>query len=309
MDLDCIIVGGGPAGLTAATYLRRLHRRVAVFDDRRSRARWIPESHNCPGFPLGVSGTELLQRLRDQAANYGATFHPTRVTSLHQVNGGWEAESDDGRFAAPVVLLATGVVDRLPELTSGDAEEALRSGLLRSCALCDGFEATDRRLAVVGPLTKAIANARYMRTFSGDVSVVPIPDQGDSNFQTETEGLLVLPTLRSLACRDEGWDLIDANGDTHRFDFVYAAMGAPARGELARQAGVEFNDEGAVLTNEHMETSRAGLYAIGDVVTDLNQIAVAFGHAAIAASAIHRALPPAPRPSYKADDSPRVAED
>jgi thioredoxin reductase (NADPH) len=78
---------------------------------------------------------------------------------------------------------------------------------------------------------------------------------------------------------------------------------------LARQAGVEINDEGAVLTNEHMETSRAGLYAIGDVVTDLNQIAVAFGHAAIAASAIHRALPPAPRPSYKADDSPRVAED
>ena len=193
--------------------------------------------------------------------------------------------------------------------TSGDAEEALRSGLLRSCALCDGFEATDRRLAVVGPLTRAIAHARYMRTFSGDVSVVPIPDQGDSNSQTETEGLLVLPTLRSLACRDEGWDLIDANGDTHRFDFVYAAMGAPARGELARQAGVEINDEGAVLTNEHMETSRAGLYAIGDVVTDLNQIAVAFGHAAIAASAIHRALPPAPRPSYKSDDSPRVAED
>ena len=147
-----------------------------------------------------------------------------------------------------------------------------------------------------------------MRTFSGDVSVVPIPDQGDSNSQTETEGLLVLPTLLSLACRDEGWDLIDANGDTHRFDFVYAAMGAPARGELARQAGVEFNDDGTVLTNEHMETSRAGLYAIGDVVTDLNQIAVAFGHAAIAASAIHCALPQAPRPSCKADDSPRVTE-
>jgi len=308
MELDCIIVGGGPAGLTAATYLRRFHRRVVVFDDGRSRARWIPESHNCPGFPLGVSGTELLQRLRDQAANYGATFRPTRVSDLRPIPGGWEVEAKDGVFSAPTVLLATGVVDRLPELASGDPEAALKSGLLRSCALCDGFEATDHRLAVVGPLTRAAANARYLSTFSANVSVVPIPDRGDSGSQTDTEGLVVLPSLRSLACRDDGWDLIDAYGDTHRFDFVYAAMGAPARGELARQAWAELNDEGAVLTNEHMETSRHGLYAIGDVVTDLNQIAVAFGHAAIAASAIHRALPPAPRPARGSEDHLRIAQ-
>jgi len=308
MDLDCIIVGGGPAGLTAATYLRRLHRRVVVFDDGRSRARWIPESHNCPGFPLGVSGTELLQRLRDQAANYGATFRATRVSDLRPIPGGWEVEAKDGVFSAPTVLLATGVVDRLPELASGDPEAALKSGLLRSCALCDGFEATDHRLAVVGPLARAAANARYMRTFSEDVSVVPIPGEDDSAPQPDTEDLLVLPPLRSLACREDGWDVIDADGNTHRFDFVYAAMGAPARGELARQVGAELNDEGAVLTNDHMETSCPGLYAVGDVVTDLNQIAVAFGHAAIASSAIHRALPPTPRHTHKEEDRPRNPE-
>ena len=291
MELDCIIVGGGPAGLTAATYLRRLHRHVVVFDDGRSRARWIPESHNCPGFPLGVSGTELLRRLRDQAAAYGATGRSSRVKTIRQVEGGWEAEADDGACSAPTILLATGVVDRLPSLASGEPEEALRSGLLRSCALCDGFEATDHRLAVVGPLVRAAANARYMTTFSADVTVVPIEEHADTAVLPDTEGLTILPNLRSLVCRDDGWDLTDAAGGTYRFDFVYAAMGAPARGELARQLGAELNDEGAVVTDDHMETSLPGLYAIGDVVTDLNQIAVAFGHAAIAASAIHRSLP------------------
>ena len=68
---DCLIVGGGPAGLTAATYLRRFHRSVALIDNGQSRAKWIPKTHNCPGFPSGVSGTALLTRLGDQAGQYG----------------------------------------------------------------------------------------------------------------------------------------------------------------------------------------------------------------------------------------------
>lgn len=296
MDLDCIIVGGGPAGLTAATYLRRLHRNVIVFDDGRSRARWIPESHNCPGFPLGVSGTELLKRLRAQATTYGALIEHMRIESLQNTADGWQVGADGRCWVAPSVLLATGVVDRLPALECGDPEVALRSGLLRSCALCDGFEATDRRIAVVGPLRRAAANARYMTTFSGDVTVAPTEEaDASSSDLSDPTGFSVLPPLGTLACKDDGWDLTDQTGRTHRFDLVYAAMGAPARGELALQVGAEVNEEGAVVTDDHMKTSHDGLYAIGDVVTDLNQIAVAFGHAAIAASAIHRALPAKPR--------------
>lgn len=298
MNLDCIIIGGGPAGLTAATYLRRLHRRVIVFDDGCSRARWIPESHNCPGFPLGVSGTELLHRLREQASRYGATVHQKRITMLHELAGGWQVMAGMEKWSAPIVLLATGVVDCLPTLASGDAEESLRKGLLRSCALCDGYEATDLRIAIVGPLARATPNARYLSAFSSRVTIAPLEEANlGLAGNSDIEGLQVLPQLRSLACTDDGWDVTDALGYVHRFDLVYAAMGAPARGELAINAGASVNEEGAVLTNEHMETTRTGLYAIGDLVTDLNKIAVAFGHAAIAASAIHKALPVVPRHS------------
>lgn len=296
MDLDCIIVGGGPAGLTAATYLRRMHRRVLVFDDGRSRARWIPKTHNCPGFPQGVSGHDLLTRLRDQSSAYGATLLPLRIGSLKEITGGWRAEGDSGQWSAPTVLLATGVTDRFPELSAGDLEEALRNGSLRSCALCDGYEATDRSIAVVGPLSRAVAHARYLTTFSADITVVPTDGSSACGATTmDTSGLTILPTLRRLARKDGIWEVTDPKGHTRHFDLVYAAMGAPARGGLALEAGALVDEEGAVLTNVHMETTCPGLYAIGDVVTDLNQIAVAFGHAAIAASAIHRALPIAPR--------------
>lgn len=298
MDFDCIIVGGGPAGLTAATYLRRLHRRVLVFDDGRSRARWIPETHNCPGFPLGVSGAELLKRLREQASTYGVSIQQTRVDLIEQSTDRWWVEAQHQRWGASVVLLATGVVDRLPSLASGDPEVALRDGLLRSCALCDGYEATDRRIAVLGPLERAVPNAHYLSTFSADVTVVPTEEEGPaSSAQPDTKDVVVLPPLRRLLCTEDGWEIDDAAGRTHHFDLAYAAMGAPARGELARQAGARMDAQGGVVTNERMETSCSGLYAIGDLVTDLNQIAVAFGHAAIAASAIHLALPSRPRRS------------
>ena len=80
--LDCLVIGAGPAGLTAATYLARFHRRIALVDAGASRARWIPTSHNCPGFPSGVGGNELLARLRAQTETYGVQAVPARIDSL-----------------------------------------------------------------------------------------------------------------------------------------------------------------------------------------------------------------------------------
>jgi thioredoxin reductase (NADPH) len=71
-EADCVVVGAGPGGLTAAVYLARYLRDVVVLDDGRSRALWIQRSHNCPGYPQGISGPELLERLRRQAVRYGA---------------------------------------------------------------------------------------------------------------------------------------------------------------------------------------------------------------------------------------------
>lgn len=161
---DCVIVGAGPAGLTAAVYLARFHRRVFVFDGGRSRARWIPESHNCPGFPGGISGEVLLTRLCAQLAAYDAPVARTCVKTVRRSGDNFEVAGSDGSLArARTVLLATGIVDRLPDVDW--AEQAIAVGALRLCPVCDGYEATDRRIAVYGPGLSALDHAVFLRTF------------------------------------------------------------------------------------------------------------------------------------------------
>src|SRR3954464_5860288 len=116
--LDCLIVGGGPAGLTAAIYLARFHLDILVVDGGKSRATLIPCTRNHAGFPDGISGTELLQRMRDQACKFGAKFEPEFVTKLErdETNGLFCAPGGSGSRQAPSVLLATGVANRRPPI-------------------------------------------------------------------------------------------------------------------------------------------------------------------------------------------------
>ncbi|MDP1643091.1 MAG: NAD(P)-binding protein, partial [Phenylobacterium sp.] len=87
LEFEAVIVGAGPAGMTAATYLARFRRRVLVVDGGPSRATWIPESHNTPGFPHGVGGDELLRRLREQAEAFGVVFEAGRVGDIRGTDG------------------------------------------------------------------------------------------------------------------------------------------------------------------------------------------------------------------------------
>lgn len=95
--LDTLIVGGGPAGLTAAIYLARYRRRFLVVDSGASRASWIPLSHNHAGFPDGVTGDELLARMRAQAERYGARIVPGTVTAVERGDDGYRVRTEDGR--------------------------------------------------------------------------------------------------------------------------------------------------------------------------------------------------------------------
>ncbi|TBR10175.1 MAG: NAD(P)/FAD-dependent oxidoreductase [Lysobacter sp.] len=308
--LDCLIVGAGPGGLTAATYLVRFHRRALVVDSGRSRARWIPTSHNAPGFPHGVAGTSLLKLQREQAVGFGATIEEGCIAQLLREDDVFVAVAADGRrWRAHTVILATGIVDVMPALDG--LESGIAAGAVRLCPVCDGYEASDGRVAVYGPMDSAIGHALFLRTFSRDVSVVASDDSIASDeclAQAKRAGIGLYPQACALAHVDGRSQVRFPDGREEIFDTLYPTLGNSPNTALAAELDVQCDDDGAIEVDEHQETSVDGLYAVGDVVSTLNQIAVAVGQAAIAATAVHNRLPRnwRERPDLQADTAPEL---
>lgn len=290
---DCLIVGAGPGGLTCATYLVRYHRRILVVDAGRSRARWIPTSHNCPGFPQGVKGTTLLEQQRTQAVGYGACIEETCIAQLRKDGDVFEAVSADGRhWRARTVVLATGIEDVMPPLEG--LEAGIEKGAVRLCPVCDGYEASDCRVAIYAPLDEAIGHAVFLRTFSEDVSIVASDDAPASTATASRAfeaGVAIYPKPHALAYEGGRTVARFADGSEQVFDTLYPTLGSRPHSDLAAQLGAGLDANGEIEVDDHNQTTVEGLYAVGDVVSALNQIAVAVGHAAIAATAVHNRLP------------------
>src|SRR4051812_44666049 len=175
-DFDCLIVGGGPAGLTAAIYLTRFHLSIKLVDAGKSRAALIPCTHNHAGYPDGISGKELVARMTEQAQKYGAEIVAGRVTRLDRIDGGFRAEWGEGSVLARTILLATGVTNRRPPMDEDLHDEALAKGLIRYCPICDGYEVTDKKIGVIGSGGHGVAEAVFLRGFSEDVTLIA-PDK------------------------------------------------------------------------------------------------------------------------------------
>src|SRR3954467_4815223 len=172
--LDCLIIGGGPAGLTAAIYLARFHLDILVVDGGKSRASWIPCTRNHAGFPEGIAGTELLQRMRDQACKYGAKIETEYVTKLErdEATGLFTATWGSGQAIARTILVATGVTNRRPPMDEELHDDALARGLVRYCPICDGYEVTDKKVGVIGGDSHGVAEAIFIRSFTADVTLI-----------------------------------------------------------------------------------------------------------------------------------------
>ena len=228
--LDCVIVGGGPAGLTAALYLARLRRRFIIVDAGAQRAAWIPTSHNIPVFASGISGHEILDRQRESLRPYEASVLSGTVEALTRNSGCFTAhvrgEGDTSRqVAARRVLLATGAVDVEPDLP--DLPNAVQRGLVRYCPICDGYEARDRKVAVIGHGDRGMGEAIFIaRTYSQDVTLLTLGKQTGIDLGPKGDARRARYQGRGGPGRDAGYGQRSHRGHSR------AREGAPVRRAL-----------------------------------------------------------------------------
>lgn len=294
--LDCLIVGGGVAGLTAAVYMGRYKRRALVVDDDGSRLKLIPRTRNVPGFPDGIEGPELLARLRAQAARYHVPMEAARIDRVQRLpDGSFRAEAGDRAWHARFLLLATGARDVEPEIEG--VVEATRAGQVRYCPICDGYETEGRRVAVLGRAGHGLRESLFLANWGNEITWLSMATQ-------EEVGAADLAQLRAAGVRiadspphriDCGVDGVGVrvqlqDGRQLEFDMLYPALGLHHACELATALGARACEDGQLEVDRHQQTTIEGLYVAGDVAMDLNQISVAAGHAAIAATAIHNRL-------------------
>lgn len=292
--IDCLVIGSGPAGLTASIYLARYHLSVTVVDDGQSRAAQIPLSRNHAGFPEGISGEDLLARMRRQALRYGASTHSGRVDTLERAGKDFKAIVDGAVLRARSVLLATGVINRRPMMIDQETHDlAVVRGFLRYCPVCDGYEVTDQRIAVFGSGERAIAEAMFLRSFSRDVTLIAGDPHSDWTAQQRRSladaGITLITAIHSLKVTEVGVVVETSDGGL-AFDTLYPALGSTINSHLAQDVGASVSDEGCLMVDAHQRTTVSGLYAAGDVVLGLDQISHAMGEGGVAATTIRNDL-------------------
>ncbi len=293
--LDCLVVGGGPAGLTAAIYLSRYHLDILVVDGGKSRASWIPTTRNLAGFPDGISGTELLRRMRDQAQLYGTRIEDGQVTRIEACEDGlFAADWGSGKVKARSVLLATGVSNRRPTIDPDKHDDAVARGLIRYCPICDGYEVTDKKVAIIGNADRGPGEALFMRSYTPDVTLIdpdgPIDVSAEDAKRLKAGGVTMIDGPIAALEPGETTIIVATKGKRLEFDTVYPALGSDTHVQLAEMLAAELSKDCCILVDSHQRASIPGLYAAGDVVKGLDQISHAMGEGGVASTTIRNDL-------------------
>ncbi|TCM25379.1 NAD(P)/FAD-dependent oxidoreductase [Novosphingobium sp. ST904] len=248
--LDCLVIGPGPAGLTAAIYLARFHLSIAVVDAGNSRAAQIPRTLNHAGYPGGIPGRDLLKLMREQAESFAVHVEMELIERLERTQEGFIAHGENRAWSTRTILLSTGVVNNRPQMAPDVHDAALQRGLLRYCPICDGYEVTDKRVGVLGTRSHGFKEAIFLRMYTRDVTLIATDGEHDLSDEERrqlraAEVMLVDGPCAPLRMENEQMLVATPLGEL-RFDSVYPALGSVIRSELATAIGADGTDDGCL---------------------------------------------------------------
>lgn len=295
MNYDCLIVGGGIAGLQAAIQLGRYKHKVLVLDSNDGRSTICKSYHNILGYPDGVSGPELREIGKKHAESLGVEFVNEKVEHAEKTDGGFEVSSQKGnKYMGKRILLSTGIMDRMPPFP--ELMPCLGISVY-VCPDCDGYEVKDKRTIVLGSGNAGANMALTLSYWTNDLVFInhekKPTDQKLLEKMKEKKIEYLEESIRKVLADDEKFNGVQLeNGEKITGDRGFIAFGGnEVKSSLAKQLGAERLENKHIVTDSRSKmTSVKNVWAAGDVAAHSEQVTIAMGEGSQAAIWIHKSL-------------------
>lgn len=295
-DKDVIIIGAGPAGLTAGMYAARAGIDTLVIEMMMPGGQ-MATAHkikNYPGFPEGIGGMELAELMKAHAENLGTDIkNLDEVKKVEKEGDRFVITTSQGQYRALAVVIATGLYRKKLGVPG---EKEFQGKGVSYCATCDGPFFKDRKTVVIGSGTHAVSEALYLNDIAGEVKLVmkrdhPIITQKDTEKQLKESKVELVTNTEVLEIFGQelvtGLKALDLNTKEERTietDGIFIEAGRQPNIALLEGMDIKTDEKGYIITDEKQQTSTPGLYAAGDVCAGkVKQVGVAVGHGSIAA--------------------------
>ncbi len=290
---ECVIVGGGPAGLSAAIYLGRFNRYVIVVDNEEGRSSFSQHNENYLGFPEGIDARELRRRGKLQAQRYGVEFQNDEIIRIIKHDHMFTLKGKYRSYESKTVILATGVTDLFPHF---DMWKKYVGKSMFWCITCDGYKMTDKKIVIIGSSNEAACTCMQFLNFTKDIVFVTNIDQGKEQISRKWKirfreaGIPFYPRCIRKINGNDGFvkEVILDNGLHIQAEFIINEQGSIPCYELAQQIQVKLNKDYYIMVSHEQRTSIEGVYAAGDVTDRFShQVVTAAHEGSMAAQAVN----------------------
>ena len=277
MNRKVIIIGSGPAGLTAALYAARANLEPLVFEGNQPGGQLTitTDVENYPGFPSGIMGPELMENFREQAKRFGAECYFKHVTKVDLNNRPFKVWVGKDEYSSDAIIIATGASAKMLGL---DKENELMGFGVSACATCDGFFYKDKKVLVVGGGDTAMEEATYLTKFASEVVIIHrrdtfraskvMVDRVMKNSKVRVIWDVVMKDIEGTKESGVKSVVLENQKTKKRFnedcDGVFLAIGHKPNTDLFKDQ-LDTNENGYLLTNSGTKTNIDGVYACGDV--------------------------------------------
>ena len=266
---DVIIIGGGPAGISASLYTKRGNLKTLVLYETKSNLEKANEIENYYGFSNGISGKDLYEKGIEQAKNIGVTVIKEEAISIDMTDKGFKVTTIKSRYETKTVILATGSKKYKPNVKG--IEEFEGKGI-SYCAICDGFFYRNKSVTVLGNGDYAISETNDLINITKDITILTngqeAPNVRNDKIKIDTR------KIQEISGQDKVEKIIFEDGKDIKTDGIFIAQGVAGSVDFAKKLGAITN-KNTIVVNKNMETNIKGLYACGDCTGGILQVSKA----------------------------------